>query len=357
MNKRILRKYFIPHEANEYQPHLLRRASIFRLSIVAVLLLIGTSFQSVLLSRLDLTAAILPRVLVDFTNESREENGLAPLKINSLLEKAALLKAEDMAKNGYFSHTSPDGLTPWHWFGEAGYLFSAAGENLAVDFVDSGAVNKAWLNSPRHRANILGYKFTEIGIAAARGNYQGKETLFVVQMFGHPFLPFVQTTADPLPELAKTVVETIPAKANGAEELRVAGEAVGPVTASSNGVNVNLKEGIKKVYEDESLIVMKVLESAENEISPLVSPLPVLRYASFIERLIVSPGKILGMLYFLLGAVVSASFLLAVAVEVRKQHLLHAAYASLLILFMVALIFFNWQAKILTLLLKFSGKI
>src|SRR3989338_8766355 len=29
---------------------------------------------------------------------------------------SARMKAEDMANKGYFAHTSPEGLSPWHWF-------------------------------------------------------------------------------------------------------------------------------------------------------------------------------------------------------------------------------------------------
>jgi uncharacterized protein YkwD len=44
------------------------------------------------------------------------------------------MKANDMATLSYFAHTSPSGLTPWHWFAKANYVFSYAGENLAIDF-------------------------------------------------------------------------------------------------------------------------------------------------------------------------------------------------------------------------------
>jgi len=53
-----------------------------------------------------------------------------------LLEQAAQLKANDMAEKGYFAHTSPDGKTPWEWLKDVSYPFLAAGENLAVNFLD-----------------------------------------------------------------------------------------------------------------------------------------------------------------------------------------------------------------------------
>ena len=47
---------------------------------------------------------------------------------------AAQAKADDMATKGYFAHTSPDGKNSWYWFKQAGYTFTYAGENLALDF-------------------------------------------------------------------------------------------------------------------------------------------------------------------------------------------------------------------------------
>ena len=60
----------------------------------------------------------------------------------------------DMAEKSYFAHTSPEGLTPWYWITLAGYRFSLAGENLAIDFTESEDVENAWMNSPAHRASI-----------------------------------------------------------------------------------------------------------------------------------------------------------------------------------------------------------
>ena len=88
-----------------------------------------------------------------------------------------------MAEKGYFAHTSPEGVAPWHWLKQVGYEYSYAGENLAIRFSDSDKLVQAWLSSPTHRANILKENFTHIGVGVATGTYQGKETLFVAQFF------------------------------------------------------------------------------------------------------------------------------------------------------------------------------
>ncbi len=124
--------------------------------------------------------------MVDLTNENRIQNALPGLMIDPVLVKAAQEKADDEAAKGYFAHTSPEGIDSWHWFAQAGYSFTYAGENLAVDFTDSTAVMSAWMNSPTHRANILNGHYTQIGIATASGMYEGHPTIFVVQEFGSP---------------------------------------------------------------------------------------------------------------------------------------------------------------------------
>lgn len=117
-------------------------------------------------------------------NEVRQDDGLPTLLVNQNLKNAAQAKAENMAALGYFSHNGPEGQTPWQFMEEAGYDFSYAGENLAVDFFDVNTVTEAWMQSEGHRENILNVDFTETGIGVASGMYNGREVLFFVQMFG-----------------------------------------------------------------------------------------------------------------------------------------------------------------------------
>ncbi len=184
--KKVLKKYFIPHEENDYAPHILREASVTLIAGVVVLLFVVSFFPPIINNKTDLFAEIFPAVLVDLTNYDRLAGSKRTLTVNPLLEEAARRKAADMVAKGYFAHFSPEGLSPWHWMGEAGYSFTQAGENLAIFFSDSEDVEKAWMNSPGHRANILNGNFTQIGIATARGRYQGYDTTFVVEMFGNP---------------------------------------------------------------------------------------------------------------------------------------------------------------------------
>lgn len=133
-----------------------------------------------------LLSAVLPSVVVDLTNTERTERNLSSLTRNSLLDKAAKLKAEHMRDNDYFAHFSPDGISPWYWFDQIGYDYIHAGENLAVFFDDSDEVVQAWMDSPLHRDNILKAEYTEIGVATVKAAHDGYDTVFVVQLFGTP---------------------------------------------------------------------------------------------------------------------------------------------------------------------------
>ena len=183
-----LKHFFIPGPHNIYRPLFLRLESAVAMGAVVLLLFaIALAVERLVVKNPSPQfGAVVAAVLVDLANADRSAEGLPELAIDPTLETAAQMKADDMAEREYFAHETPEGFSPWHWFGQAGYGFRYAGENLAVYFSDSTEVEKAWMNSPLHRANILSDKYSEVGIAIAHGRYQGNETTFVVQMFGNP---------------------------------------------------------------------------------------------------------------------------------------------------------------------------
>src|SRR3989344_3979690 len=184
----ILHHYFISGAHNSYRPlYLQLEAVLVQLAVIVLLFFIALGLERLVIrSPSPQVGAVVASVLVELANEDRTQQGLETLAMSPILQKAAQMKADDMAAKEYFAHDSPEGLEPWHWFEEAGYEFRSAGENLAVYFSDSVEVEKAWMNSPLHRANILNDRYTEVGIALAHGRYEGNETTFVVQMFGTP---------------------------------------------------------------------------------------------------------------------------------------------------------------------------
>lgn len=133
-----------------------------------------------------LLAAVLPSALFSLANHDRALAGVSALTQNSLLTKAAQLKADDMAAKGYFAHITPTGETPLYFLHKVGYRYQNVGENLGLNYADAQSVETAWLNSPKHKESLLLPQFTEIGIGVSNGTYQGAPATFVVALFATP---------------------------------------------------------------------------------------------------------------------------------------------------------------------------
>ena len=207
--------YFIPHSENQFQPRFLQPKTtiiIFIIIVVVENLFFLTSYY--LISSPLFLANLIEESIVQYTNMSRANTTLPELKISPVLSQAAQLKAEDMAAKGYFSHISPDSITPWDWLKKVNYDYSYAGENLAINFTDSEEVVKAWLESETHRQNILNPHFTEIGIGIAKGTYENQPAIFIVQMFGAPKMSSQNIPAVPemtsVPKMNNTTLTPVP---------------------------------------------------------------------------------------------------------------------------------------------------
>lgn len=106
----------------------------------------------------------ISRQVLSESNSYRALNGLAPLSLDSRLSAVAQAKAEDMAENGYFSHTSSVYGTPSQMLRSFGVSYGYMGENIAKGYDSPYAVVKAWMSSTGHRANILGVSFNKMGV-------------------------------------------------------------------------------------------------------------------------------------------------------------------------------------------------
>ena len=100
--------------------------------------------------------------IVAALNEQRIQNGLAPLAENARLDAMATAWAQQMAwtKN----------LTHGDFSGRIAGVFpkTSAGEDIAEGATTVAGVVALWMNSPPHRANILGpYTTAGAGTAAA----------------------------------------------------------------------------------------------------------------------------------------------------------------------------------------------
>ncbi len=314
---------FIPHRENDYRPYFLRVGSVLATALIIVVLFASASYvERVVLLRTNM-AAVISAVLVDLTNGDREGNQLAMLSVNPTLVAAAQLKADDMAAKSYFAHTSPDGTTPWDWFKKSGYKFSYAGENLAVYFSDSVDVERAWMNSPGHRANILNARFSEIGIAIAEGVYQGLPTVFVVQMFGTP-----------AQEAALTPVPATAADIQKQEEAVALVDIVSPpepkAVAHVEGASTADDE-LQVITRDDTFIAVK-------NALPAQVPAPSSAYSSYWQRLFTSPKTTLGYLYTFLGLLIFIAMAFLIGIELKHQRPKNVFSAVLLIVLMAGLL-------------------
>ncbi|MER2047210.1 MAG: CAP domain-containing protein [Solibacillus sp.] len=109
--------------------------------------------------------------VVDLTNAERAKEGLKPLEMHSPLMKVAQAKSEDMAKNNYFSHTSPTYGSPFDQIKSAGISYRSAGENIAQGQRTPQQVVQAWMESPGHRQNIMNANYTHIGVGFVDNGY------------------------------------------------------------------------------------------------------------------------------------------------------------------------------------------
>ncbi len=184
-----LKKLFIPHEENDYHPHILhtKRALFytgFFLSLKALVFLFALLIPSV--------AFVMPDVLeqeeqklLTLTNNFRRELGLSTLVPYVPLSVSALNKATDMASYQYFSHINPNNIGLEDFLTNAGYNYQAAGENLAMGFGSAEEIFAAWLKSPSHYANLVDPDFTEFGVSMQLGMYNQYSTVYVAEHFGN----------------------------------------------------------------------------------------------------------------------------------------------------------------------------
>lgn len=124
--------------------------------------------------RPDLEAAML--VLM---NEERSKAGLQALQADPQALDTARAHSQDMFARGYFSHTGPEGASPFDRMRANGLRFRSAGENLALAPTLPMA-HEGLMNSPGHRANILQPAFRRVAIGILDG---GRRGLMVTQTF------------------------------------------------------------------------------------------------------------------------------------------------------------------------------
>lgn len=101
---------------------------------------------------------------VDLMNDHRTSIGCPALTWSAEVAAVAQAHSADMVARDFFSHTNPDGDSPFDRLQDAGISYSAAAENIAYGYPTAEAVLDAWLGSAGHRANIENCSLTEHGV-------------------------------------------------------------------------------------------------------------------------------------------------------------------------------------------------
>lgn len=121
------------------------------------------------------TAADYGKAAQKATNARRADHDLRTLRPDACLKRMAARHAAKLAKEGRLYHQDLSRVM------ERCNLTSA-GENVAYGYPSGRAVvNRGWMRSPGHRANILNASYRR-SVVAARKSDDG--TWFAVQLFG-----------------------------------------------------------------------------------------------------------------------------------------------------------------------------
>jgi uncharacterized protein YkwD len=115
-------------------------------------------------------ANAIERRAFEQTNLIRVQNGLPAFNWDAEVCRMARDHSESMSREGFFSHTTPDGKRLRDRARLIGILgFSVLAENIAYNqgYEDPGAFAvERWMLSPKHRANILSPEFRAMAIGS-----------------------------------------------------------------------------------------------------------------------------------------------------------------------------------------------
>lgn len=286
------KRHFIPHEGNNHRPHILHHHNVHRIIGFVIFLEIVLFLLPTLsfVTNAD-TQTILPSVLSLLTNKERTAQQLPALTESKLLNTAAQQKAEDMATLGYFAHVSPEGKTPWYWIDRVGYQYEYAGENLAVNFTDSKDVTTAWMNSPTHRANIIKANYTQIGTGVSTGQYEGKEAVFVAQVYGKPLSVVPIVVHRPVAIAPAQSIFTVEEKGTTEAVLGVESENIAPIPVEVEAV-----------------------------VSETIPDIATMHQATLLERMLASPRATTNAILFAIMAFVVVALALNIGIKISHHH-------------------------------------
>ncbi len=146
------------------------------------------------------------RQLLEMANAERAHAGLAPLKMDDGLVRAARAHAAEMASQNQLSHQfSGEPSLPQRLAASSTLRLEREGENVAMAG-NADQAHQALMSSPPHRDNLLSPNFNVAGFGVFRSGHM----LFVAQDFGSSLPSYSVRQAE---ELVSASVEQLRAQA------------------------------------------------------------------------------------------------------------------------------------------------
>lgn len=97
-------------------------------------------------------------------NRVRTRHGIAPLRIDARLNRAAQSHSDDMARRDFFDHRSPEGARMTDRADRTGYRWQRIIENIAAGYPNAASAIEGWMESPDHRAGLLDSRVRDAGL-------------------------------------------------------------------------------------------------------------------------------------------------------------------------------------------------
>lgn len=114
-------------------------------------------------------------------NKTREESGLAPVRLSKTLSQVAKLHNEDQAAMGKVSHIGSDGSLLGDRIKRQGYEIDIGSENVAAGQKDPVHLHRSFLRSTERAVQVMKLDVDEVGIHVGFG-YDGR--LYWTEVFG-----------------------------------------------------------------------------------------------------------------------------------------------------------------------------
>lgn len=123
--------------------------------------------------------------VVYLCNQQRAAYGIAPLEVGgSDLKRVANLRLSEIYAK--FDHYRPNGSRYITAYDNYGLSYMYAGENLARGQTTPEQVVSDWMNSPRHRENIMNPNFKYCSVSIGNSQYDGHMYTYWSQQFYTP---------------------------------------------------------------------------------------------------------------------------------------------------------------------------